>query len=209
MARQYHPPADALANPHIREVAVEVAYNETAQELDVLAVPFGRPTTVVDVHPETGKLEKYREGFDPGAFDRQFRAMSNVARVELKLTHATQGPAGFATAVNPTSEGLNVKFAVSPSHREDIQHAIENGVNEASVEFLTLSTPHFRDGVYWEQNSYLQNVALVAEGAYPGARVLAMRHEEAVQALIDEREQELAGFSAWVEANRGKYDHLK
>jgi HK97 family phage prohead protease len=119
-----------------------------------------------------------KETIAAGAFDGIQR---RVSRIKVNREHDVHKVVGRAVAIHPSrKEGLIAELRISNTDlgTETLELA-NDGVLDASAGFLPLP-----DGEKWETRSsvrvtkaWLGHVAMVAEPAYEGARVLAVRHK--------------------------------
>lgn len=171
-------------------------------------VPFGVATRVADPTPDGG-LDIYEEGFRPGVFDRQLSAVEPGVIRRIELVHTHEGGLGFlgpAQWVEQKADGIFGAFRVIRSRRDDVEDLLSEGVDELSIEFRERigGTSIDDNGVRWRTSAHLDRVALEAQGAYTGAKVLAYRSEldqlAAERAAAEAEEQRKADEAAAAEA---------
>lgn len=138
------------------------------------------------VEPIDVGFDHYVERWARGAFDAQARSTNRgtLAKVELRETHVEGlGKVGYALAFEGRDDGEYATLRVLPRHRDDIAQMVADGIDGLSVGFHPK-----RGGTIVRQreaaggldlrirtDAHLEHVALVAEPAYGGARVLEMR----------------------------------
>ena len=185
----------------------------SAEVLSVRAVPYGVKASVVEVTP-TG-VESYEEAFAPGAFVKQATSTEPgvVRRVNLVDEHeGGSGKLGVATALRDDASALAADFFVLPSRRDDLDGLLRIGVDAVSIGFVPLAngTRVQRDGTRLRTRAHLVHVALVAQGAYPGAEVLAFRDAadvaEAEAAAEAEAERARRELAAYLDAEKAKHE---
>lgn len=172
-------------------------------------ITYGKATTVVDLGPNGP--ERYEEAFVAGAFTRQFPEGNEgaVRRVRLMDEHpgVGSGKVGFAVEIHDTETELLARFKLLDSRAADVATLFDNGVTDVSIGFLPTHTKPV-NGVRMRLRAHLDHVALVPEGAYPQARVLALREaadeaeQEAAEAALRERERK--ELEAWL---RNEQEH--
>lgn len=193
-----------LYAPLCRSVPVaEIAFD--AGTLEALFVPWDRAVPVVEMTDEG--VDKYEEGFRPGAFDRQLEMFPHsVQAVTLLPRHGSTETFGHARELTNTAAGLHGVVSVLPSRRDDVRTMIEDGVDSVSIEFHPLQrSPREERGVRWRSHAYLTGVAMTAVPNYPEARVLAMRDEADAQAAEARRRQDLDDLDDWLETERNRW----
>lgn len=164
-----------------RAGTLEVRHPERIIEL--VAVPYDEET-VVRHH---GRM--IREAFAPGAFAGVERRAN---RVKVNLGHVVERVVGRAHAFHPDrSEGLvsELRIARTPEGDDALELA-EVGALDASVGFAPMP-----GGEQWNGDrsarritrAYLGHIALTADPAYDGARVLAVRRSSASEPVTPVR----------------------
>jgi HK97 family phage prohead protease len=185
-------------------------------------VPWNLPTEVAD-RSETGKLDIYVEGFRRGAFDGQATSSEPAVLRRVGFKHAHVGGLGFLghlTALRNTDDGLEGDVSILRSKADDVADLLDSGIDGVSMEFQVLRGGEQReDGVRWRTRAHLHAVALEAQQAYAGARVLAFREEideqlateaeaQAAEEAKLERDRKMAELDAFMEAERAKQADL-
>ncbi len=156
-----------------REVSVEVAEGD-GRTLVARLVPYNE---VANVNDGGGP---YQEMFLPGAFNAQTRAANRIkAFLNFRHSQAFGDQIGHATKIDDLADGLHGEMYVKPGpHGDDALHFVREGVlNKLSIEFQPLKDK-IVDGVVHRVSARLLGVALVPEGAYSGAEVIAVREGE-------------------------------
>lgn len=180
--------------------------------IETLIVPWNEPANVVDVL-EDGSLDRYREGFRPGAFDHQVDAGARepgvVRRVIVKDQHRDGlGKLGHLVALRSGSGGLEGTARILPTKVDDFEAMYEDGIDGISAEFHPSGRAEFVDGVRWRTRAHLVALALEAEPAYASARVVAMRSAESVAdeeaAVSAARAARAAELDRWLAEMRDK-----
>lgn len=169
-------------------------YRDLAHPLDLVdehtlegvLVPWEEVATVIDVDVD-GRIDRYRERFERGAFDMQLSAAQSgvIRKVELRDQHAGGlGKMGYALALEDRDEGLFGRFRVRDANVRDVQQMYADGIDGLSISFHPLPRGGTRVDGYGDEEvrtrtrAYLEHAALVATPAYPTARVSALRDDE-------------------------------
>lgn len=171
---------------YARALPADLEIDEDAGTAEGLLVPWNEPTPIVERRGEG--LVHYQELFRSGSCDRALRA---PGRLTLTYGHsdAFTDRLGVATHLEDRKEGLWGRFAFDQSKRDAARDAVTSSHQALSVTFMSVVPKAFteRDGSLVERRSViLQSVAAVPEGAYSGARLLAVRN------LAGELDQETA-----------------
>lgn len=182
---------------YARALPAELDIDEQAGTAEGLLVPWDEPTPIVERRGEG--LVRYEELFRSGSCDRALRA---PGRLTLTYGHsdAFTDRLGVATTLEDRKEGLWGRFAFDRSKMDAARDAVTSSHQGLSITFMSVVPKAFteREGSLVERRSViLQSVAAVPEGAYSGARMLAVRN------LAGELDQETdADFAAREEAQR-------
>jgi len=138
--------------------------------IEMVVMPYEEETLV----ERAGRM--VREIITRGAFDGIERRAN---RIKVNRDHQTERTVGRAVALHPSrEEGLvgEIRIAKTPLGDETLTLA-DDGILDASAGFLP-----FPGGEKWETRNrvrmlkcWLGHIALVADPAYEGARVLAVR----------------------------------
>ena len=152
--------------------------------VDVRVVPYDVEAHVSD----DGGRTVYREVWDQSAFDDQLVAGHRL-KVLLNFEHrgSIGDVVGRGVALRSVpGDGLHGSFRISDTRDGDkalelINDGILDGV---SLEAYAKKSIRSTDGLVRRLKAHLKNVALVREGAFTDARVLAVR--EASEQIIDE-----------------------
>ena len=138
--------------------------------LDGLFVPWDVPADVTDVVVDRDgnpKVERYREGFRRGAFDRQATADEPgvVRRIVLRDQHHDGlGKLGHVVALRNVDAGLHGTVRILPSRLDDVDALLDDGVDGLSAEFHPLGRPDLDpNGTVWRTRAHLVAVALEAQ----------------------------------------------
>lgn len=165
-----------------REFAAELTAGD-GRTVDVRVVPYGVPAHVSD----NGGRTVYREEWAAGCFDDQLVAGHRL-KVLLNFEHreGIGDVIGKGVALRSMPDGLHGSFRMSQT--QDGDKALEL-INDGILDSVSLEAKAKRsirtvDGVVRRVSAHLQNVALCRRGAFPDARVLAVR--EAPEVILDE-----------------------
>lgn len=207
MTDQLIVPSDT--NFSIRELVIpadSMSFREESGRhfMEGFIVPWMKPTEVVERRPN-GYVQ-FREQFARGSFERAMRAPH---RVTLQYGHndSLAERLGAGESFAESEDGLVALFRLDSFRAEQARDVVETSHSALSAGFISLfpTAGTERDGEFITRKSvHLGHVAVVPQGAYPDARVLAMRAEtdgeptEAEQAEQErlDREKELLD---WVE----------
>lgn len=137
-----------------------------------LFVPFDRPAAVVD------KGQAYREGFRRGAFGHYTDPKpGQLQAITFRHTHEGGiGHLGHLVGLAERADGLYGEVSVLRDRKPTVEDLLEDGVSALSVGFYAVRSAQ-EDDVVWRTDVRLHHVALEARGAYPEAKVLALRAE--------------------------------
>ena len=161
---------------YARALPADLDIDEDAGTAEGLLVPWNEPTPIVERRGEG--LVRYEELFRTGSCDRAIKA---PGRLTLTYNHsdAFTDRLGVATVLEDRKEGLWGKFAFDRSKVEAARDAVTSSHQALSITFVSVVPKAFteREGSVVERRSViLQSVAAVPEGAYSGARMLAVRN---------------------------------
>jgi uncharacterized protein len=149
---------------------IEVRSGGDGRTLTGIVVPFGRPTS-----PDSGL--PFTETFRQGAFARTIA--DRGSKVKLLVAHDSQAlPIGRASLLREDRAGLYGEFRVSATPRGDevIELARDGALDAFSVGFVPLQDQWSSDRQERTvTEAKLLEVSAVTWGAYPDARVLAVR----------------------------------
>ena len=140
--------------------------------LDVRIVPYGETALVDDGHGP------YKEEFVRGAFDDQLVAGHRL-KVWLNFQHerGLQAIVGKGVHLREEVDGLHGTFRVLEHPDGDKALALLDELDSVSLEFLAKKTVRAASGVVRRVKAHLDAVALCRRGAYPSAKVLAVRED--------------------------------
>lgn len=162
------------------------------RNLEMLCAPFDTPTQVADPPDWT----PYEEEFARGAFQGATKAPN---RVYLEFEHfhpGLSGILGHGAHFEERDDGLYGRFRVTEhSDGDKALSLIREGVlTAASVFFSPLRSARSDTGVMRRLKVHLDRVSLCRVGAYPQAKVLAVRTQPitAVTTSVIEFDSELA-----------------
>lgn len=158
-----------------REVSVTLDEGD-GRTLVARLVPYNEVATVSD------GMGPYKERFIPGAFNAQLRAPSRI-KAFLNFRHR-QGIAdqiGHATEIDDQPDGLHGKLRVlnTPGGDTALELYRAGELTKLSIEFENRKSRKV-GGVIERVSARLLGVALVPEGAYAGAEVIAVREQPEV-----------------------------
>ena len=169
---------DGLAVPHGPELyrAATIAdVTKSRREISVVAVPYDEETVIHDRTPP------YVESFAPSAFTGVQRRITGRSKVTVNREHDPARTVGKVAALEPNHrDGLHATLRLTRDHPladETLALALDD-VLSASISFSPMV-----NGAEWSDDAsrvrisraYLRHIALVAEPAYEGATILAVR----------------------------------
>ena len=150
--------------------------------VDVRVVPYGVAAEVSDDGRTT-----YREEWAAGCFDDQLVAGHRL-KVLLNFQHlpGIGNVVGKGVALRSMPDGLHGSFRMSSTQDGDkALELVNDGIlDSVSLEAVPKRSVRTAEGVVRRVKAHLHNVALCRQGAFPDARVLAVR--EAPEVILDE-----------------------
>lgn len=166
----------------VREYAADFTVGD-GRTVDVRIVPYGVSAEVSDDRGRTF----YREQWEPGCFDEQLVAGHRL-KVMLNFEHLSGigNVVGTGKALRSMPDGLHGSFGISKTQDGDkALELINDGIlDSVSLEAYAKRSVRSADGVLKRVKAHLHNVALCRQGAFPDAKVLAVR--EGQPEVIDE-----------------------
>jgi len=183
-----------------------LSFREEGQRsyVEGLIVPYMKPAEITEIRPD-GMLH-FREQFAPGSFERAVRAPQRVTFV-YGHSDSLAERLGAGETFHDSEEGLIGVFRLDRFRAEQARDVIETSHGSLSAGFISLFPTAWteREGELVTRRSvHLGHVAAVPQGAYPDARVLAMRadtDDEPTPAEVaeQERQEREAELLAWVD----------
>lgn len=175
-------------------------------------VPYGEIADVVDIHPETGKLAKYREQFLPHSFTHAVqysRARGNAGFIHLNLEHdeTMQARIGYAKELDERDDGVYGIFRLYQSRDlEKTQSMLGESHTGLSVKFADVRPVKILNDVVSHVQVALMNVAATPQPAYRNAKVMALRgadDDDTEMAQLDLATPNLDDVRAWLASMKG------
>ncbi len=158
-----------------RSFDANLTEDSDGRTLEGLCVPYNVPTQVDDGQGP------YHEMFVKGAFGRAVKAPN---RVYLNFEHkpGISNVLGHGVTFEERDDGLYGSLEIDPGpDGEKARRLYRQGVlSSLSVEFKPMSKPKNVDGVVRRTAVHLDAVALCRQGAYEGAKVLAIRDDPVI-----------------------------
>jgi len=154
-----------------REVSVRIAEDGDGRTLVSRLVPYN---VVAQVNDGAGP---YKERFLPGAFNAQTRAAHRIkAFLNFRHRQGLGDQIGHATRIEDRQDGLHGELRVleNPDGDKALQLVRAGVLDKLSIEFEAMKSK-VNDGIVERVSARLIGVALVPEGAYPGAEVISVR----------------------------------
>jgi HK97 family phage prohead protease len=172
----------------VRTFASEIGVESDGRTVEVFCVPFDAPAEVADP-PD---FRPYREAFVRGAFAGAARAPNRVY-LDFEHERGIGGVLGHAEAFEEQGDGLYGRFRVTEHSDGDKALALvrEDVLGGASIAFAALRSRRADSGVIERTRVHLDRVSLCRVGAYPEARVLAVRSELVSVERVDAFEEQL------------------
>lgn len=172
--------------PAERPVLIRTFVGEVAavdgRTVDVRVVPFGEVARVADP-PD---YREYDEEWMPGCFDHQLRAAN---RVHAKVNHSPHviDTVGHGLALRREADGYHASFEIHETQAGETALALLRGgaLPAVSLEARPVKNVRTEGGIVQRIRANLQAVAFVREGAFAGAKVLAVR--EPPEQMLDEQ----------------------
>lgn len=165
-------------------------------------VPYNQPADVYDITPEG--VHRYREGFLPGSCQRMVQGVhkrGNAGFIRLTLDHEQTMGARVGCGLTLEERGSEGAWASFKLYRSDdltkVRSMIEQSHDGFSVEFDDVVPPIEKDGVTWRRQVAIPAVTLTPQGAYGGAKVMALRDGDALGGT-----EHLDETMAWLESMR-------
>lgn len=181
----------------VRTFRAEIASDGDGRTIEGLVIPYDVPQTVSD----PPAFEPYQETVARGAF----RSVTNAPnRVLLDFEHygallndalgsmgSIAGTLGHAVELAERPDGLYGRFRILRGSDGDkaLELAHEGVLGAFSAAMKPLRSTRLRNGVVQRLKVHLDRVSLVRVGAYPEARVMAIRSGKILEA--DDYEQPL------------------
>jgi HK97 family phage prohead protease len=166
----------------VREVAeYDIRADNT---IEALMVPWHRPVDIIELIG--GQVVEYREQFAPGSFERAEEAPN---RVTLAWGHSDDfgNAIGKGVAFHNQAEGEIGVFRLNSGEAAKAREMIAD--MGLSVSFRSIAPVHGTErsgSVVTRRAVILRHLAVVANPAYPDARILAMRESDEVARVAAE-----------------------
>lgn len=155
-----------------REVSVHVSESDGRLLISRL-VPYNE---VAEVDDGQGP---YKERFLPGAFNAQLRASHRIkAFLNFRHRQSLSDQVGHAESIFDGTDGLHGELRVHKTPAGDTALELYNAgvLDKLSIEFRSFRE-RVVDGVVERLDARLLGIAMVPQGAYEGAEVLAVREQ--------------------------------
>lgn len=195
-----------IGNPDVLEL------QDDGRTVEGLIVPYESITEVIDIHPVTNKLEKFRECFMRESFMHAIQIAErrgNAGFISLNLEHnehIRDGRIGYAKTIEERDDGAHAAFRLYESDDlPKVQSMLRESHTGLSIKFADLRPPKWIDGVVRHVQVALEHVAATPIPAYPEARILALRSDDEGDQLIaqlDEARPHLDETRQWLDEMR-------
>jgi hypothetical protein len=146
-------------------------------------VPFDIEQEVIDLHPDTGEVQRFIEVFRRGSFLRMIEGLKSrgwTKAVTLNLDHRSDldGTIGYATHIEERKDGAWASFGLYESLNLDkIKSMLRTSHTGMSVGFIDKA--HKSTGSMVERlRVHVAHVAATPTPAYAGAVVASVRSED-------------------------------
>jgi len=142
--------------------------------------PFNEETTIVDVHPDTGKTTRFREVFLPGSFTRMIngfasRGWTNALALNIDHKQDLDHTIGYATSVEERDDGAWATFSLYDSPMLDkVKDMLRTSHRGLSVGFISKKRNTVGDLVQ-HLVVHVDHAAATPTPAYSGAFVASVR----------------------------------
>jgi len=176
----------------VREIPLEMSAGD-GRTIEARFVPYNQVAIVSDGG------EAYEELFLPGAFNAQMTATHRIkAFLNFRHRQSLQDAFGHVTRIEDRADGLHGELRVLdvPDGDKALKFIDAGVLDRLSIEFVPEKSKVV-NGVVHRIKARLLGVALVPEGAYAGAEVLAVREQPILlprlPGLPDDLAESLAG----------------
>lgn len=172
-------PEDGLI---VRQFAAELTAGD-GRTVDVRIVPYGETITHNDGQGGVPVGVPYREEFMPGVFAHQERAANRVL-ANFEHEPGIRGVIGHGLTLREGRDGFYGTFKIhdTPDGEKALILIREGVVDSVSLEARPQKSVRTVGGVIQRVKAHLSKIALTREGAYKGAKILALRSP----AILDE-----------------------
>ena len=152
--------------------------------VDVRLVPFGEVARVAD----PPRFEPYDEEWLPGAFDHQLSAANRI-HAKYGNSESVLDVVGHGISLRSVpGDGYHISAAIHETPQGDVALELIRGgaLPSVSLEAHPVKSMRTRGGLVQRMKANLVAFAFCAQGAFAGARVLALREEQQEAVMIDE-----------------------
>lgn len=160
----------------------EVQIQADGRNVEMFCCPFDTPSVVVDPVDKGGDGIPYEEEFARGAFAAATKAPN---RVYLEFEHWAPGLSGVigrGASLVEHEDGLYGNFRMLNTQDGDkaLELIHDEVLTDASVFFAEMRNRRMPNGRVRREKVHLMRVSLCQEGAYPQAKVLAVRSKPVI-----------------------------
>lgn len=160
-----------------------VALEVDGRTVDVRVVPFGEVARVAD--PPT--FEPYEEEWMPGVFDHQLNAASRL-HANYEHERGVTNVVGHGLALRSEEDGYHASFTIHETQSGATALELIRGgaLPGVSLEAHLVKSVRTASGVMQRVKANLRGIAFCRQGAFEGARVLAVREEVVDEVVFEE-----------------------
>lgn len=168
----------------VREFAAELTSGD-GRTVDVRIVPYGERAIASDGLGGVARGMPYEEEWMPGVFAHQGNAAHRVL-ANFEHQRGIGGVVGHGVALREEADGYYGSFKLHDTADGDkalmlVKEGVLGGV---SLEAFPAKSVRSRTGVVQRVKAHLRGIALCRQGAFEGARVLAVREQQILDEAI-------------------------
>lgn len=191
----------------------EMSLRDDGRTVEGRIVPYDETTTVIDWHPTSGKVERFRERFMPASFVSAVQLAGrrgNAGFISLNLEHnesIREGRIGYAQTLSEKDDGAYCTFRL---YERDDLHLVQSMLREShtglSVKFADIRPPIVTGDLVSHVQVAIEHVAATPMPAYKTAGILVMRDDADVDGLaaqMDAGRPHLDEVRRWLDEMKG------
>jgi len=187
-----------------------MSIRDDGRTIDGRIVPYGDIAQVVDIHPVSGKIEKFPEQFLPNSFTNAVQYATrrgNAGFISLNFDHDEANfyaRIGYATELIEQEDGAYATFRLYEGRDlEKVQSMLRESHTGLSCKFADIKPPKMLEDVVSHVQVILEHVAATPIPAFQRAEILAMRGSDQDDQTISQMDVErphLDEVRAWLES---------